>query len=75
MNARSYCGVDNKGRAKKTNEKKVLTQAPSIHGSRKYKRKTKMEKEKEDRVEQQEAFISFLNKMPKSSEEKEEEEE
>ncbi len=69
MNARAYCGVDKKGNARKTNTAKAnFTQPPSIHGSRKYKRKTKMEKEKEDRVEQQEAFISFLK------EEKDEEE-
>ena len=60
MNARKYCGVDSKGKPVK--KRKEVT-PPSVHGGfRSGKRKTKLEREMEDRVDQQNAFITFLNK-------------
>ena len=68
MNARKYCGVDSKGKPVK--KRKEVT-PPSIHGGfRNGKRKTKLEKEMEERVDQQNAFITFLQEN-KGKEEKE----
>lgn len=63
MNPRQYCGKRTRVAAKKP---------PSIHGERKYKRKTKVEKEKEERETMRDDFLLFLKKEEeKQPEEKE----
>jgi hypothetical protein len=61
MNPRQYCGVDGGGKHKNRRKTNVV-KPPSIHGERKYKRKTKVEKEKEERETMRDDFLLFLKK-------------
>lgn len=65
MNPRKYCKEDNSPPPPSASKKKkntAIIKPPSVHGERKYKRKTKVEREREDREAQRDDFLSFIKK-------------
>lgn len=71
-NPRIYCNVDKNGKPIKLKPERKPVKIPSMHGERKYKRRTKVELETEARAFERDRFLLFLEDDKKKEKEEKE---